>query len=168
MFVLTTGAVLGLAPTGAGRAHAETQGAPVETVAWTVSAPTAGALKPGSRLAITVHGAVLQGWHVYALTQPLDGPTPLRVAVDANQVVTADGEPSGSEPLKVHDSAFDQDTQFYAHDFTVTVPVRLASRLAAGVHRIPLSVRFQTCDGQICKPPKSVSLTAAIAVQAEG
>jgi len=85
--------------------------------------------------------------------------------VDANDVATADGPPAGSPATKVHDPAFNLDTQFYSRDFTLTVPVRLGSHPIIGQQAIPVSVRFQTCNGRVCQPPKAVHLSAPIGVQ---
>jgi hypothetical protein len=139
-----------------------------ETVTWSVSAPSDAAVKPGSRVALTVHGTVLSGWHVYALKQNPLGPTPLRIALDANDAARADGAPTGSPPTKTHDAAFNLETRFYSDAFTLTVPVRLGSHLPAGQKSIPLRVQFQTCNGQICQPPKTVHLSAQINLQAGG
>jgi hypothetical protein len=139
-----------------------------ETVTWTVSAPASGAVRPGSKLALTLHGAVQDGWHVYALKQLPEGPTPLRVTLDTSEVATADGAPSGSAPTTIHDPAFDLDTQFYPRAFTLTAPVRVAKTLAAGKQLIPVSVRYQTCNGRICQPPKTVHLSVPIDVRGKG
>ncbi len=130
-----------------------------DTVAWTVQAQDAA--KKG-HATLTLHGAVTPGWHVYALKQLPDGPTPLVVTVAANDVATADGAPAGSTPSKVHDPAFDLDTQFYAGDFTLTVPVRLKPHAGAGSQVIPVDVQFQTCNGRVCQPPKTVRLSASV------
>jgi len=136
-----------------------------ETVTWTASVGPDGNFKQGGHLTLTLRGKVLEGWHVYALKQLPEGPTPLRVTVDANDVATADGPPAGSPATKVHDPAFNLDTQFYSRDFTLTVPVRLGSHPIIGQQAIPVSVRFQTCNGRVCQPPKAVHLSAPIGVQ---
>jgi hypothetical protein len=82
--------------------------------------------------------------------------------VDPNNVATAGGAAVASPPTKIHDPAFNLDTEFYARAFTVTLPLRLAARAARGQRQIPLSVRFQTCNGQICQPPKLVHLAASL------
>jgi hypothetical protein len=153
-------ALLGLA----GYAPASAQPPAGDTVAWTVST-SADAAKPGGRVTVTVHGAVQDGWHVYGLKQLPEGPTPMSVAIDPGNVAKAAGAPTASAPQKILDPGFGVETPFYAHDFTVAVPVRLAPHLAAGKQLIPVSVRFQTCNGQICKPPKTVSLSAPITIQ---
>jgi thiol:disulfide interchange protein DsbD len=161
-------ALAGLALHGAALAQTPDQafGLGGDTVSWTVQ--PADNVKQGSRLAITLRGAVQEGWHVYALKQLPEGPTPLRVTLDPGAVATADGAPVGSAPSKIHDPAFDLETQFYAKAFTVTVPVRIGSHLAAGKQLIPVNVRFQTCNGRICQPPKTVRLSAPVTVRAEG
>ena len=66
-------------------------------VTWAASAGPDGNFKQGGHLTLTLRGKVLEGWHVYALKQLPDGPTPLRVTLDANDVATADGALAGLE-----------------------------------------------------------------------
>jgi hypothetical protein len=134
-----------------------------ETVSWSVSAPQV--LKT-RRVALTIRGAVREGWHVYSLKQVDDGPTPLLVSVERNNVAQAAGAVTGSTPVKQRDAAFGFDTQFYAKPFTLTVPVRLKAGTKPGPQTIPLSVRFQTCNGAVCQPPKTVHLTATVDLKA--
>ncbi|MEI9891766.1 MAG: protein-disulfide reductase DsbD domain-containing protein [Caulobacteraceae bacterium] len=137
------------------------------TVSWTASAP-AQSVKPGGKVKVTLRGAVQDGWHVYGLQQLPDGPTPLRVTLDISDIATADGQPSGSPVTKLLDPSFNLQTQFYEHDFTVTAPVRISPKAAAGQQMIPVNVRFQTCNGGICQPPKTVKLSVPVNIQANG
>ena len=88
------------------------------------------------------------------------------MTLEANGVASADGAVAGSPAKTFHDPAFDLDTQFYANAFTLTVPVRLKPQSPAGAQTIPVSVRFQTCNGRICQPPKTVHLSATVNLQA--
>jgi hypothetical protein len=134
-----------------------------DTVSWTAQAQEAA--KKGHAM-LTLTGTVTPGWHVYSLKQLPDGPTPLVVTVAANDVAAADGAPTGSTPSKVHDPAFDLDTQFYAGAFTLTVPVRFKPHAGVGAQAIPVDVRFQTCNGRVCQPPKTVHLSASVILPA--
>ncbi|HZQ41096.1 MAG TPA: protein-disulfide reductase DsbD N-terminal domain-containing protein [Rhizomicrobium sp.] len=125
-----------------------------ETVTWTAS------VAPDAKL--NLHAQVKDGWHVYALKQLPGGPTPLLVMVDPNGVATANGQAVGSRPTKIHDPDFNLDTEYYTRAFTVTLPLRLAAPAGKGQRQIPVSVRFQTCNGQICQPPKLVHLAASL------
>ena len=125
-------------------------------------------LPRGGRVAVVLRGAVKDGWHVYALKQPENGPTPLVVSLEANVFAQPAGAPQGSAPLVAHDGSFNLDLPFYARTFTVTVPVRLNGRRAAGRFALPVSVRFQTCNGQVCQPPKTLHLLVPVEVGAAG
>jgi hypothetical protein len=137
-----------------------------DTVSWTVQPATV--TGKNDRLTLTLAGSVQPGWHVYGLKQSPEGPTPLLVTLEANTVAAADGVVAGSPAIKFRDPAFGLDTHYYESAFTLTVPVRLKKNLAAGPQAIPVSVRFQTCNGRICQPPKTVHLSASINLPAGG
>jgi DsbC/DsbD-like thiol-disulfide interchange protein len=149
-----------LAPASAAIAQADT--IPAETVAWTVAPAEA---KPGAKLVLTLNGSVVEGWHVYSLQQLPLGPNPLRVSVEGKDVAVAEGAPSESKPVKAKDAAFGFETQYYDKPFTVSVPVRLAKTIAPGQQTVPVTVKFQTCNGRICQPPKAVHLSVPVTVK---
>jgi hypothetical protein len=136
-----------------------------DTVAWSISAP-AGDVKPGSRLKLSVKGAVVDGWHVYAQDQLPRGPISLGVDVDKNPVAAAAGALVATAPVKAHDQSFGFETQYYDKDFTLEVPVQIDAKSATGAQQIPISVYYQSCNGKVCHPPKTVTLSAAINVKA--
>ena len=162
LMITAAGLLLGLSLRGA--AAQTVDPAAAETVSWTASVHADNGVKPADTLTLALHAQVRDGWHVYALNQLPGGPTPLRITIDPNQVASANGEPIGSPATKIHDRSFDLDTQLYSRAFSVTVPVRVASRAASGRQRIPVSVRFQTCNDRICQPPKTVHLSAPITI----
>lgn len=135
-----------------------------DTVVWSVSGP-AGDVIPGAKIKLAVKGAVVEGWHIYAPEQGSRGPIPLSVDVDKNAVAAADGEVIAAAPVKAHDKSFGFETQYYDKDFTVEIPVRIDAKSATGPQEIPVSVYFQSCNGKVCHPPKSVSLSAPITVK---
>ena len=135
-----------------------------ETVTWTASVSPASS-KPSATLKLNLAAKVAEGWHVYALKQLPNGPTPLRISIDANPLAAQAGEPMASPATKVHDPAFDLDTPLYSKAFTASVPLTLAAHARAGNGTIPVTVRFQTCNGKICQPPKTVHLSAPITIQ---
>jgi DsbC/DsbD-like thiol-disulfide interchange protein len=138
--------------------------AAADTVTWSITAPAEAA--PGSKQTVALQGTVQEGWHVYALKQLPDGPTPLRVALETNPVAAAAGAPTASKPITIHDPSFDLKTRYYTQPFTVSLPVRVDAHAKAGAQAIPVSVTFQTCNGRICQPPKTVHLSATLTVAA--
>ena len=136
-----------------------------DAVTWTLD-PVAVAGKSGHAV-VNVRGTIRDGWHVYALKQAETGPTPLVVSVEQNAAATAAGAPVGSKPVVANDPAFGFVTPYYVRSLNVAVPVRLRPNLTPGQHAIPISVRYQSCDGRICVPPKTVHLTVQIAIPAK-
>lgn len=86
-----------------------------DTVAWSLSAP-AGEVKPGAKIKLVVKGAVVEGWHIYALEQGSRGPIPLSVDIDKNAVAASDGVLVTTPPVKAHDKSFGFETQFTVNE----------------------------------------------------
>ena len=134
-----------------------------EVVSWkTELRPADG--QQGRRFTLRVTGTLLDGWHIYSLKQLPLGPTPLRIALDANPSVAVDGPVAESLPTTIHDLRFGLDTHFYSHTFVLQLPVRLTSQPdVPGRQRVvPISVRFQACSTEICEPPKTVHLSVPV------
>jgi hypothetical protein len=137
---------------------------PDQTVQWAATLSAAGGVKQGSETTLELSGEILDGWHVYAITEPAGGPTALRVTLDENEVAQVAGHPSGTAPRKRHDPSFGLVTQFYTHSFTVRVPVQVKQQPAAGRQLLPVSVRFQTCSDRECQPPTTIHLVVPVEV----
>ncbi len=148
---------------GAGLCAVGAAQSPLQIVHWSASVSRT-PVKAGSVATVELSATVEEGWHVYSLEQLPNGPTPLRVALDSNGIAQAAGSPSGTAPERRFDPSFELETQFYTRAFTVRLPVRVRPRPSAGRERIPVSVRFQSCNGQVCEPPTTIHLSAAIDV----
>jgi hypothetical protein len=157
--------LLGTCLSGTGLAQSlGTNPTPDQTVQWAATLSATGGVKQGSATTLELSGEILDGWHVYALTEPPGGPTALRVTLDENEVAQIAGTPSGPAPRKHHDPSFGLQTQFYTHSFTVRVPVQVKQQLAAGHQLLPVSVRFQTCSDRECQPPTTIHLVVPVEV----
>jgi hypothetical protein len=141
---------------------------PDDAVRWTASVASVATFARGSTATLEVSGQVQEGWHVYALEQQPHGPTPLRITLDANAIVTAAGPTSGTVPERVHDSHFGFETQLYSRPFVIRLPVLVSGDLTAGRQLIPVSVRFQACSDRECLLPTTVHLSVPIEVGAAG
>lgn len=148
---------LGIAAIGA----AQAPGA-VPTVHWSASAQKKSSGSRRGALTLELSGHVEPGWHVYALEQAPGGPTPLRLSLDANDFARLAGSPSGTAPERKYDPSFGLETQFYTGSFTLYLPVELTPQRESGRRVIPLSVRFQTCNGRECEPPRTVHLSVPL------
>ncbi|MFT3905831.1 MAG: protein-disulfide reductase DsbD family protein [Steroidobacteraceae bacterium] len=133
---------------------------PEQLVTWDAVVSAA----PQPTLSISAH--IQPGWHVYAQTQGGDGPTPLRISVDANALAESAGAPTGTVAQKKFDRGFGFETQFYTDAFTLQIPLRLKSGAATPINQpIPITLRFQNCSDKECRPPVTLHLSARLAAQ---
>jgi hypothetical protein len=122
------------------------------------------AIKPGANSVIELSAEVEEGWHVYGLTQLPGGPTPLRITIDSDELAKIAGAPTGTLPVKKHDTAFDVDTELYDKAFKLHLPITINEYLVTGRKSIPVSVRFQACNDRVCLPPRSVHFSVPIEI----
>ena len=137
---------------------------PVQPVQWTGAVAPKTAVRAGANIVIELSAEVQEGWHVYGLAQLPGGPTPLRVTLDTNAFVQTAGAPTGSSPVKKHDTAFDLDTEVYNGRFDLHLPAQINQHSPAGRNLIPVSVRFQACNDRVCLPPRTIHLSVPIEI----
>jgi DsbC/DsbD-like thiol-disulfide interchange protein len=162
--ILATALLLHLAGT-AYPALAQTPGpqGATPTVEWTVEPIVA--LPGGGPAEVVLKGKIREGWHVYGLNQSSDGPTPLLVALEDNVTAAPAGAPQASAPLNAFEPAFGAVAPYHTRTLTVSLPVLLNSTLAPGAYSLPISVRYQACNGETCLPPRTVSLAAPVEIK---
>ena len=117
-----------------------------DPVQWSGSAVRAG---EGSVTA-TLRATVQKGWYIYSLEQPANGPTPLRfrAAASSGASVGAVTEPS---PRVSYDQGFRMRVGKHYGASAFTMPVKLTTSVAA----VPVEVRYQACNDNICLPPRT-------------
>lgn len=137
--------------------------APPDPVAWKVAAPPA-PVKAGARFTLKLTAQIQKGWHIYGLRPVENGPIATRLWVADGLTVQPAGSAQGSDPVTMQDPAFGMEVQTYAGEVEFTLPLRLASSAAQGEQKFFVNASYQSCDSQICLPPKTVKLEASVAV----
>lgn len=129
---------------------------PSEIVKWTATVTRSNAKSATVALAATVQ----KDWHVYALSQPAGGPTPLKISIPANAPYTL-AAPVAETKLTHHfDPNFNMDTAYYLD--TANFNVALKKTGSTSEQPIPIDVRFQACNDRLCLPPYTAHLTATL------
>ncbi|MEO7104609.1 MAG: protein-disulfide reductase DsbD N-terminal domain-containing protein [Gemmatimonadaceae bacterium] len=133
-------------------------------VKWTIS-PVAARLSTGDTTSVRVDVQLQAGWHIYAVTQPVAGPTggpmPTRITLPSDQPFVLAGDPQPtSKPEVKFDDAFRMNVQEHDKNVGFVIPVRLAesSTPADSVH---VNVRYQVCNAKLCYPPQTVKLATS-------
>lgn len=138
---------------------------PTDVVRWTVAAP-AKPVKPGAVAKVELKAQIEDGWYLYAMTQPPNGPVPLEIAVAGNQPFTLDRDGIDAPLPKIKkDPNFDAETQHYDEKVSFTLPLAAPRSARPGAHTVPVQVTFQACSGSICLRPftETVPVTVIMA-----
>ena len=132
-------------------------------VSWSLNSSKKTA-KAGEKFNVQLSGTVQSGWYIYSVTQGAGGPYPTRVTVAAP--FTLAGGVRGPAPKRQMDANFGIETEKYIGGANLTVPVSVPATTAPGAQTLEVSVRFQTCNDEVCLPPKTVKVSAPIEIAA--
>jgi len=134
-----------------------------DPIKWSLGKPPA-SVKPGQTFTIDLTAHIDEGWHLYALTQ---GPPPIatRITVPAGQMFTLDGTIDAPPPHTAMDQSFGIETEFYTDSAVFTLPIKV-NGTASGKLTLKVQAYFQTCNDQLCLPPKAVP--SEVEVQVSG
>ena len=127
---------------------------PSEVVKWTADIVKA---TPTSAT-VALSATIAEGWHVYALSQPAGGPTPLKITIPSEAPFALQVPIQETKVIRHDDPSFKMETVYYLNTVSLTVAVKKES--APAVQAVPVDVRFQACNDKLCLPPYTVHLTA--------
>ena len=127
---------------------------------WTVAPVRVGTRAP-SQAMVRVRGSIIQGWHVYSLTQKPGGPKPLSFELEPASGFVI-GTPKGPAPQTAYDAEFQMKTETYSGTPTFDVPLRWTRALPAGTTELRVIVRYMACSDKLCLPPRKESLTVQL------
>lgn len=132
-------------------------------VSWSLNSAKKTA-KAGEKFNVQVAGSIQGGWYVYSITQGGGGPTPTRITVA--EPFTLAGGIKGPAPKRQMDATFGIEVEKYFGGANFTVPVSVPANASPGAQTLNVSVRFQTCNDEVCLPPRTVKLSAPIEIAA--
>lgn len=105
---------------------------------------------------IAVRVDMERGWYIYGMRQPANGPTPLRFRVAGTTLTPSQvGAPNVRTS---YDRGFRARVAKHIGASLFVVPLRLPE----GTPAVPLEIRYQACNDQICLPPVNRRLDVAI------
>lgn len=140
---------------------------PKEPVKWSIK-PTAPdkPIKRGDSFTLQLTATIEPGWHLYSTDQEEGGPTPTRISLASEQPFEQVGGIASTEPKTTMDPNFNLMTQYFEGGATFTMTLKAAANAPSGKTDVKVNVTFQTCSDQLCLPPKTVKLTAAVNILA--
>lgn len=129
---------------------------PYDVVKWAASVTKSTTTSASVALSATIQ----DGWHVYALSQPPGGPTPLKISIPATAPFTLQAPVAETKVTRHDDPTFKMEAVYYLN--AIDLNVNLKKQGPAAVDLVPVDVRFQACNDRLCLPPYTAHLTAEL------
>jgi DsbC/DsbD-like thiol-disulfide interchange protein len=127
---------------------------PSEVVKWTAITTKV----TSNSASVALSASINDGWHVYALSQPTGGPTPLRITVSVGSPFVLKAPVPEAAVTRHMDANFNMETVYYLNH--VSFVIALQKQTDVQENAIPVDVRFQACNDRVCLPPYTAHLTA--------
>jgi Thiol:disulfide interchange protein DsbD, N-terminal len=120
----------------------------------------------GHEIQLAVVLKIRDGYHINARKPTLDYliPTDLKMEATAGFQPGEVVYPSGK--LKTFAFAKTQPLNVYQGTVILRLPIEVAAAASTGEQHIPLKLRYQACSNEVCLPPVTVSVDAAVNVTA--
>lgn len=111
-----------------------------------------------------ISASIEGGWYMYSITQGAGGPIPTRISLGEGPFKM--GSVSGPRPKVKMDANFGINTESYSGSAVFNVPFTVNAGTPEGPQTLNASVRYQVCNDTVCLPPKTVKLSAVVAIAA--
>ena len=118
----------------------------------------------GKQMEIAVVMKIKEGFHVNARETTFDYliPTDLKAELPSGFRAGAVKYPKGT--LVKFNFAKDQPLNVYADSVVLLLPVTVESGASLGEQHLPLKLRYQACNNEVCLPPVTLPVDAVIRV----
>jgi len=133
---------------------------------WSV-APKEKDIHAGDLIHIIATATIKDLWHIYSTkSYGDDGPLPTQFTVEEGKYFTISGAVTYPKPLTKKDEAFDITSEYFEHNATFTVPVRISAATPVGKQTIKLKITAMACNDRMCMPPKSNEFDIPVTIEA--
>ena len=151
----------GMLLTSNGSALATPQENPIK---WSLAVKSR-AYKAGDKFTARLTAQIAAGWHLYALEEVPNGPRPTRITLVAQQPFGLSGNIEAPKPITKFDENFGVETPYYEKAVTFKLSFKIKPEAKPGKTTMVVQTRYQVCNEQMCLPPKTVKVAAAIAIK---
>lgn len=128
----------------------------LEPITWKVSVEGNSTSSATIRLSANIE----DGWHLYSLDMPEDGPNSTVIDFTLPEGVTLDGALTPSKkPIEKYDDMFSLNLSWWEGSVSFTQKVKISDEKT---HAVSISVSFQGCNEQTCVAPKTELLEASV------
>lgn len=109
---------------------------------------------------IKLTAAIDDGWHLYSLNLPEDGPNSTVIDFQLPEGVSLDGPLTPSrKPVEKYDEMFSLNLSWWEGSVSFTQKVKIADQKT---HTVGIEVSFQGCNDETCIAPKTETLEVSV------
>jgi DsbC/DsbD-like thiol-disulfide interchange protein len=131
-------------------------------IKWTLTVDANAKPDPNAAFKAVLKATIEEGWHLYAMSLPPNGPTSTQISVPAGQPFSLNGSITAAPGITAFDPNFGMSLESYENDAVFTIPVKVAANAGGPPLTLTVLVGYQTCDAHVCLPPTDVKVTATI------
>ena len=108
---------------------------------------------------VTFRALVSEGWHLYGLDLPDNGPKPTSFDFANSKYIKFTGKITPSrKAIEVNDPLFDMTLSWWDSNIEFTIPFKVTGPTPT----LNCVVSFMTCDGTTCRPPARETISTPI------
>jgi thiol:disulfide interchange protein DsbD len=155
--------ILGLAILAAGALGVPAAAQKLNPVQWTLTAEP-DRVAPGARVLARLTARIEPGWHLYSLAAP-QPIVSTSIRLSENPAIASVGiyQPQAHTTF---DPNFGVNVDSYQDQAVFVLDVQTAPAALPGPLELAAAVRFQSCNDKMCLPPRRVTVTAAVTLDA--
>jgi thiol:disulfide interchange protein DsbD len=118
-----------------------------DPVSWNVKAVKKGA----DKYQLVITATIAQPWHLYSQNMGPGGPTPTKITINKNPLVTVIGKSKENGKLqKTYDNNFKMDVLYYSNEVSFTQELTVKAGVKTNITGL---VNYLVCDDTQCLPP---------------
>ncbi|MEK6321095.1 MAG: protein-disulfide reductase DsbD N-terminal domain-containing protein [Acidobacteriota bacterium] len=120
-------------------------------------------LKAGDKFTVQLIAEIEDGWHLYSTEEMPEGPKPTRIVLAPTQPFEL-SDIESPMPKRAVDPNFGIETEFYDHSATFALAMQVKGDATAGIHKLTVQVRYQSCTETLCLLPRLVKLESEVQI----
>ena len=121
-------------------------------------------MTPGGTGTVELSAKIEEGWILYALIQPANGPIALDLSIPKGHPFAVDTKKIEA-PLPASKKTDVGSENYYESQVKLGVPITAMRSVKPGDHTLPLEVTYQVCSGSICLRPHTETLPVPVTIK---
>ena len=114
-------------------------------------------VRAGEVAKIVVTATIKDGWHTYSIVPVPEGPFPTTIQPPKADWIESAGRVSEQAPVMEEDPNFGKTVGLFNNSAEFFVPIKVKTGVS-GAQKLPVSLRFMTCNDTNCLPPKTIEV----------